>query len=105
MRNEDILSEVDRRFSDLKDLLDAKFTHTNAEIQAGFFQAGKEREEIISHQRITNGRVTKLEDSTKFACWAQKNQKWIAAIVIILIFAVDFLTENVNVIEIIKLIK
>ena len=77
MKNEEIFKEVDRRFSDQKELIDAKFTHLSAIIQTGFDMASTERTTIIEHQRETNGRVTKLEGSTKLAYWIQKNKKLI----------------------------
>ena len=64
MRNEDLLTELDRRLSDQKELIDAKFTHLSAIVRNGFESAGEQRTEIIDHQKRTNGRVTQLEHDT-----------------------------------------
>lgn len=90
MRNEDILNEVDRRFQDQRELLDAKFTHLSAVIQDGFYAASQQRTEIIEHQKTTNGRVTKLE-SEKQICERFRDvfkYKMIGAILIAIIVTV-----------------
>ena len=67
MRNEDVLTEIDRRLKDQRELIDAKFTHLSAIIQNGFENASAERVEIVNHQKVTNGRVNTLEEkSTTF---------------------------------------
>lgn len=76
MRNEDTLIEVDRRFNDQREFINAKFTHLSAVMRNGFELAAKERTEIIEHQKTTNGRVNSLDDITKPL--RRSNRKYIA---------------------------
>lgn len=55
MRNEEILTEVDRRFADQKQLIEAKFTHLSAIIQNGF-EAGE-------HERRSYYRLWRVQPS------------------------------------------
>jgi hypothetical protein len=73
MKNEDILLEVDRRFNDQKEFMQAQFTHISGVVQAGFDMAALHRQQIIARQDITNGRVNKLEDTR--ACFIQHLDK------------------------------
>lgn len=75
MRNEEILTEVDRRFADQKQLIEAKFTHLSAIIQNGFEAGEHERKEIIKRQDLTNGRVSRLERNLGFLRWVGENPR------------------------------
>ena len=75
MKNEDLLNELDRRLNDQRELMQAKFTHLSAILQDGFEQAGKQRDEIIKRQDITNGRVNCLEKNLAFVRWCGNNPR------------------------------
>ena len=96
MRNEDTLIEVDRRFNDQKEFINAKFTHISAIMQNAFEAAAKERVEIITHQKETNGRVTKLECKTKWIDVVRKNRIALVAIVIVAVFGLSLLANNID---------
>ena len=107
MKNEEILKVVDDRFKDTKDLIDAKFTHLSAIIQDGFYNASSERTTIIEHQKVTNGRVNKLEDNAVVfnkhisdSNGLKKFYKWIAIGFVLLVFSssllAHWLIENVD---------
>ena len=105
MRNEDILAEVDRRFQDQRELIDAKFTHLSAIIQSGFDLAHIQRGGIIERQDIANHRVTKLEKKTQFIYWLNENKKLATIGLIVIIFIIDFATDNIGIKELIDFIK
>jgi len=105
MKNEDILAEVDRRFTDQKDLIDAKFTHLSAIIQSGFDLAHIQRGDIIHRQDEANHRTAKLEKKTQFICWINENKKLATIGLIVIIFIIDFATDNIEIKELIDFIK
>lgn len=69
MRNEDLLTELDRRLKDQKDFLDARLTGLSGVMRAKFDEAHEQRHEIIEHQKETNSRVTHLECETRLLRW------------------------------------
>ena len=116
MKNDEILNEVNRRFGDQKEYIDAKFTHLSAIIQAGFDMSSKERQEIIKHQKETNGRVTGLENFRilqEDTCTrvqseriSQKSKQWRYLTIGVLVAAVlASLIHEVGLWELIKFVK
>lgn len=90
MKNEEFLSEFDRRLGDQKELIEAKFTHLSAVMQNGFEAADKQRIEIINHQKKTNGRVNCLEKNLGFVRWCGKNPRLAVPLVFVLAVGVYF---------------
>lgn len=81
------------RNEDIKEILEAQTKAVKAEIKATTDLLGYKLDEVINHQKITNGRVTELEDkSANFDTHinntqkAWKHRKIIAFALIILIF-------------------
>ena len=84
MKNEDLLTEFDRRLNDQKLWIKDNFTHVSAVIQDGFEQAREQRKEIITHQKETNGRVNCLEKNLGFVRWCGKNPKLAVPLLVII---------------------
>ena len=90
MKNEDLLSELDRRLNDQRELINAKFTHVSAVVQDGFEQAKEQRKEIIEHQKLTNSRVNHLENELGFIRWCGKHPKLAVPLLFIIAVGVYF---------------
>ena len=98
MKNEDLINVMDQRLSDQKEYINAKFTHLSAIVQTGFDFASEQREQIIRHQKETNGRVSQLEDDCdgfeKHVCNSEKlwsKRKLIMVVLGILVFGSSIL--------------
>ena len=78
---DDALRDIDKRLCDYKEFLTDKFkdqrefvdcriTALSGIMRDKFDEAKEQRAEIIAHQKVTNNRVTKLENQTRFIRWA-----------------------------------
>jgi len=82
-------------FLELKELLDAKFTGIKAEIKAGNDFITYKLDEVINHQKESNGRLCKQEDNTRFARWIELHPK-MSIIFFILSIAIIVIVVNIT---------
>lgn len=104
---------------ELKELFEAHMKTLKAEIRAGNDMLSYKVDEVISHQKTTNGRVNCLEDRfdkhddchhdlesrLSLWLWIRRNPGWSIAILIVLIIVVPVVVDKVGFEGIIKLIK
>ena len=79
MKNEELIKYIDTKFADHKELLDAKITHVMGETRYLYDGLMSKQDEMITHQKLTNGRVTSLEERSdvfeKHVCTSEKIAK------------------------------
>lgn len=86
---------------EIKEILDANFKAVRAEMKADRDIFGLKLDEIICHQKATNGRVEMLEKQTWFFRMVHRNPKVTITVCIILFFGVVFLIDK-DLLEILK---
>jgi hypothetical protein len=74
----------------LAELMDAKLTGLKAEIKASTDMTTYKLDELITYQKVQNGRLSCLEDETRVFRLIHRNSRTSIAIIIILI--VGFIT-------------
>ena len=108
---------------ELKDLVELHLSSIREEIK-GFKEMSEYKfDEVITHQKITNGRVTKLDCYTneisekhvkeiedikevvRPVSWATKNKKILLISVIVGWFALDILSKSIELIDLLNIVK
>ena len=79
-----------------REYMDALMHGLKAEMKAGFDMLGYKNDEIIAHQKKTNGRVTNLEENTKMLTPIWKNRKLIVIGLMVVWFLLAMINDNTN---------
>jgi hypothetical protein len=98
--------------AELKEFINAHLTGIKAEIKATNDIMTLKFDEVISHQKTTNGRVTQLErefdcleKNTVIQRWIKKNPKITAAIMVIFVLMVSAIGDVLGLSTIVKVFK
>jgi hypothetical protein len=89
---------------ELRELMEVKLSLVKAEVTSGNDIIISKLDEVINHQKKTNGRVTKLEEDIKAVQWIKKNPKLSIIISAAFIFAVTFITDLETFMKIVKFV-
>ena len=87
MRNEDIYKLIEKQ----GEVFTAKMTGLKAEIKAGNDIHVYKLDELISYQKIQNGRTTKLEEETRIFRLVHRNPKVAGAVIGLCLLGMVFL--------------
>ena len=92
----------------LKDVMEARFDTVGER----FNTVLNKQDEMISHQKITNGRVTNLEDqiecvqkNARLSAWVADNPVKALGILLVAVFVIVFVAEQLTLTDILGLMK
>jgi hypothetical protein len=84
---------INEKFSGLKSLLNAHFENVNDRL-----------DDVIEHQKKSNGRIDLLETETTFFRWVNRNPKLALFLTILIIAGIIFLSIHIGIKDVIKLL-
>lgn len=97
---------------ELKDLIELHLQAIREEIKAGNIMSEYKFDEMIAHQKVTNGRVNVLEEHVEelqhkvsLYDWLKTNWKWTIAIGVFVWFILHSMSDVFTIQEIVKLFK
>ncbi len=112
MSNEEILTVIDQRNEDLKELMEKQAKLTTAEIQAMGDVLKIEMKRMHEKQDKTNGslgnhegRIVEVENTLKPQAWMKRNWKAAAAIFVLSAYLIHSAIEKISITDLFKLMK
>lgn len=88
-----------------KELLDAKLKGLKAEVSSGYDILIYKVDEILKHQKETNGQVKIIKKETTFYRWCHRNYKTAIVMGIILISIIIYGITEIGIVGLLKLAK